>query len=42
MKIDGEKYRLEIDTIAEYFATYKRSFSQQAFDTIQQIFQSVK
>ena len=42
MKIDREQYRLEIDTIAEYFATYKRSFSQQAFDTIQQIFQSVK
>ena len=42
MKIDGEKYRSEMDTIAEYFATYKRSFSQQAFDTIQQIFQSVK
>ena len=42
MKIDRKQYRSEIDTIAEYFATYKRSFSQQAFDTIQQIFQSVK
>ena len=42
MKIDREQYRSELDTIAEYFTTHKRSFSHQAFDTIQQIFQSVK
>ena len=42
LKIDGEKYRSELDIIAEYFAEHKASISQVVFYRVQEIFQSVK
>ena len=42
LKIDGEKYRSELDIIAEYFAEHKASISQVEIYRVQEIFQSVK